>query len=438
MPSGRSSAASRSEAANRARPPPVGRRILIRPEQIVYRTAGFPVAIRYVLAGAEVSKMRSVFAHEYWHPRHLNRWLELILAVTLIPVSLPAAIIFYSARNGPVIRRREGKAILIQIWEQLKFYFAAGILPPWYYIFELHRDARSTHARDYLQRFEMGIYALLRPMQPSPLNDKREFADYCAAHDVPHVHYFAHLNGSDDDSAVLPKVDIFVKPVKARGGKGAERWDWMSGDQFLGVDGETLSADALLDRLKRKAKHAPLLIQPRLVGHSALRSLSPGALCTVRVLTCLDEVGHPEVVEAAFRMSIGCNAAVDNFHAGGIASAVSIDTGRLGPATNSGFNSKLGWLVAQPSTGIRIEGFQLPCWDEVKALALQAHRAFGDRTVVGWDIGILDSGPIVIEGNSSPDVDIHQRVRRLGLANSRFGELLSYHVREALERVTIE
>src|SRR5437868_3202022 len=208
MHSRRSSAAYRTEAAKRSQLPSLGRRILIRPEQIVYRTAGFPVALRCVVAGAEVSEIRSVFAHEYWRPRHLNRWLELILAVVLVPLSLPAAIIFYSARNGPVIRRREGKPIIIQVWEQLRLYLAAGILPPWYYIFELHRDARSAHASEYLQRFEMGVYALLRPAHPSPLNDKREFADYCAAHEVPHVHYLAYLNGSDDDSSVLPKVDI--------------------------------------------------------------------------------------------------------------------------------------------------------------------------------------------------------------------------------------
>ena len=53
-------------AANRAPLATLGRRILIRPEQIVYRTAGFPVALRCVVAGAEVSEIRSVFAHEYW------------------------------------------------------------------------------------------------------------------------------------------------------------------------------------------------------------------------------------------------------------------------------------------------------------------------------------------------------------------------------------
>jgi hypothetical protein len=372
-----------------------------------------------------------VFAHEYWRPRQLNQWLELVLAAILVPLSLPTAIVFYVARNASITRHREGKNIAKQVWEQIKLYFAAGVLPPWYYVYELHRDPTIANARRYLHRFEMGIYAVLRSPNPTPLNDKREFADYCAAREVPHVHYLAYLNGSDD-SFVLPNADVFVKPVKARGGRGAERWDWISDGHFLSVSGEALPANKLLDRLRRNAKHTPLLIQPRLVSHSALRSLSMGVLCTARVLTCLDEYGHPEVVEAAFRMSIGGGAPVDNFHAGGIASAVSIDTGRLGPATNAGFDSRLGWLLTHPVTGARMDGFQLPWWDEVKAVAVRAHRAFGDRTAIGWDIGILDSGPVVVEGNSSPDVDIHQRVRRAGLANSRFAELLSYHLQQTL------
>ena len=79
-----------------------------------------------------------------------------------------------------------------------------------------------------------------------------------------------------------------------------------------------------------------------------------------------------------------------------------------------------------------IEGRSLPFWEEVKSVAVRAHRAFNDRKLIGWDIAILDSGPIVVEGNSSADLDILQRTARAGLAKSRLDQLMAFHIGESL------
>ncbi|HEY6048187.1 MAG TPA: sugar-transfer associated ATP-grasp domain-containing protein [Sphingomicrobium sp.] len=74
----------------------------------------------------------------------------------------------------------------------------------------------------------------------------------------------------------------------------------------------------------------------------------------------------------------------------------------------------------------------LPCWDETKRLAIEAHRAFSDRTVIGWDIAMLEHGPIIIEGNGNADLDILQRFMRRGLREQRFGQLIAHHLRQRL------
>ena len=53
--------------------------------------------------------------------------------------------------------------------------------------------------------------------------------------------------------------------------------------------------------------------------------------------------------------------------------------------------------------------------------------------VVGWDIAVTPDGPVVLEGNSNFDVMFLQRVHRVPASETRFGELLSYHL-EALAR----
>jgi len=149
-------------------------------------------------------------------------------------------------------------------------------------------------------------------------------------------------------------------------------------------------------------------------------------------VTCLNEHGEPEPVIALFRMSIGSNNTVDNMHAGGIAAQPDIKSGRLSRASDLGMDARIGWHSVHPDTGEQIEGRVLPYWEEAKRLAAEAHRAFADRVVVGWDIAILEDGPILVEGNGNPDMDIIQRFMRVGLRRHRFGELIAHHLRQRL------
>src|SRR5919112_1978475 len=91
-------------------------------------------------------------------------------------------------------------------------------------------------------------------------------------------------------------------------------------------------------------------------GCAELNDINNGALSTIRVVTCLNEHGWPEVVAAAMRMAKGDNHRVDNFHAGGIASAVDLQSGELGPASNMGMDARAGWLDRHPDSGGQITG----------------------------------------------------------------------------------
>jgi len=129
-------------------------------------------------------------------------------------------------------------------------------------------------------------------------------------------------------------------------------------------------------------------------------------------------------------MSVGANRTVDNFHAGGVACAVSLGQGELGMASDLGADARLGWCLDHPTTGARISGTLLPYWDQVKSLGLRAHDAFTDRVLIGWDIAISDDGPIIIEGNRGPDLDIMQRFMDVGFYHEhRLSQLIAHHLR---------
>src|SRR5690349_645688 len=401
-------------------------------ERFVYRVAGLPLAVRTLLGGG-VSSIDTAFAARYWHPRGFKEWISLAEGVLLWPAGLVGGALWYSARNGPIIKRRGGKGVAKQFAEQLRLYFSASIVGPWYYLFSLDEDGSADRAKSFLQRFETktSLFPLLKQHKGSPLNDKARFAEHCATHGIPTVELIAHLDGKPT-YVTLPDRDLFVKRATGRGGRGAERWNRVAPFVYEGPEGERLSADELLDRLLRRSRHRPQIIQPRLNPHPELAGVTAGALPTTRIVTCLNEQSEPEPVIALFRMSIGSNSTVDNMHAGGIAAQPDIASGRLSRASDLGMDAGLGWHSVHPDTGEQIEGRILPYWEEAKRLAVDAHRAFADRVVVGWDIAILEDGPILIEGNGNPDMDIIQRFMRVGLKRHRLGELIVHHLRERL------
>lgn len=402
-------------------------------ERILYRVAGLPVALGAFLASsrdAPADPLLSAFASSYWHPEGVDEWSELIGGLIAWPLALLIGSLWFTWRNGAEVRRRHGKGFVTQIAEQARLYFSAGVLAPWYYIFSLYDGDGRDRAKAYLQRFETkpSIFPLLKRRCGSPLNDKIRFAQYCAERGIRCVETIIGLNGRRPP-AELPDRDLFVKPSKGRGGRGAERWDRVAAGVFTGPGGQRLIAGDLICRLVERSRYDPIVVQPRLDAHPRLRAVGTGALPTVRVVTCLDEQREPELIGAVFRMSVGTNRTVDNLHAGGIAANVTLVGGTLSRASDLGSDARLGWLSSHPDTGAAIEGLALPLWEEAKRLALSAHREFSDRVVIGWDIAILEDGPIVIEGNGNPDMDILQRFMGEGLREHRFGHLLAYHLR---------
>lgn len=69
-----------------------------------------------------------------------------------------------------------------------------------------------------------------------------------------------------------------------------------------------------------------------------------------------------------------------------------------------------------PMSGKKIEGFVVPCWDEVKKIIIELVTVCPEVGYVGWDIAICeDKGVLVIEGNNNGNHDIQQLSASKGL-----------------------
>jgi hypothetical protein len=411
-------------------------------ELLAYDLVGLPIAVRTLFSRQRAANvtpsahyLHAVYGRLYWRKRSLPTLLRAVFAILLFPFALAVSIAIYTRRNGAIIRARTGKRIFRQMAEQIRLELVHSIAPYWYYVFELHEDARRATAALYLQRHETKgpIYGALQPAADDGMRDKLVFSAVCLAKGVRAVPVLLDLTGGVASVPRLPARDIFVKPRVGRGGRYAERWDWSGGDAYKSPAGDILTERALMAKLKRLSRERSYVVQPRFANHPDLADLNNGALATVRIITIRDEVGRSEATDAVFRMAIGRNHTVDNFHAGGIAAAVEIKTGTLGPASNLGTDARVGWHGTHPTTGAHIEGRVLPFWHELVDLACRAHAVFTNRVVVGWDIAILPDGPCVVEGNTRPDLDILQRIGRSPLGDRRLSDLLAWNLRRAMD-----
>lgn len=350
-----------------------------------------------------------------------------------------------TARNGARVRREGGKGVLRQAREQVALWLGQGVLPLSYYIFDLHRGAGPTTALDYLYRYETkhGIYPILRTTFSSAetteaLRNKALFARRCSEHGVPAISALfvveaGRLTRLDADEPGLPQRDLFLKPLSGSGGRGAAVWTYAGEGRYRNATAGVKSEAELIAHLLTLSQEQGAYVGRLYVrNHRLLEEVSPGALSSVRVVTCLDEAGRPEVTHAVLRMARTPGTVVDNFHAGGIAASVGLDSGVVGKATDTGLSRRSQWWTTHPTSGAAILGRQLPMWDQVLDVARRAHSAFADQIVVGWDVAVLEDGPALIEGNKGPDLDIVQRTSGAPVGSSRLGALIAFHLRRAL------
>ena len=359
--------------------------------------------------------------------------------LVIISLSWPFVFVLLSVwttiLNGRTIARRSGKSILRQVGEQLYASWFWGCLPPWYYTFELYIPSHFQRGNEYLHRFETkgGIFGMMLkgglPRGASPLGDKAHFAEKCRENKLP-VPKEQLVSPSEGAGLPLdlPRMDIFIKPVSGHGGTGAQAWAYKENGDYCSLSsGECIGGAALVRKLKTIG--GSFIIQKRLKNHRDMLDLSNGALATIRIMTFQNEFGAYEATHALLRMAIGANRLVDNFHAGGIVSAIDMHSGQLGPASDIGLRPDVGWCDRHPDTGATISGRHLPFWSETVDLACRTHSVFAPRLVIGWDIAITDQGPLIIEGNGNPDLDMLQRAYRAPIGNTRLGEIVGHHLR---------
>jgi hypothetical protein len=154
-----------------------------------------------------------------------------------------------------------------------------------------------------------------------------------------------------------------------------------------------LDADSLVDWMCQNDYD---MVETFARQHEALQALSPSGVNTVRIFTLVSESGEYRVLGCRLRISVDSH--VDNLAAGNLAAPIDAETGVVnGPGVYSDITR--GPESVHPRTGVRIEGFQVPFWQETLDMVREATLLHPENRSIGWDVVVTPDGPGLIEGN---------------------------------------
>ena len=192
--------------------------------------------------------------------------------------------------------------------------------------------------------------------------------------------------GPEELAAFLARHETFMaKPVVGVVGKGIDRLRSAEHPDPAALHAELVA-------------NGQQLVEEVVVQHPELSRLEPNSVNCLRIITFLRPDGEVVVLQRVLKMGTG--AVIDNFTTGGLYTTLD-EQGR----GQFGAFGKQGEIVREhPVTHVRIDGFQVPLWEQVGPFVDALARVEPRIPYIGWDIAITPDGPVVIEGNYNSGV----------------------------------
>lgn len=220
-------------------------------------------------------------------------------------------------------------------------------------------------------------------------------------------------------------AELFFKPADGSLGEGAMAVGRSKSDvaKWEQIPARTpLTVEEILRHLVVDGVLGRFLIQRRLKPHETLAKIVPEVCPTVRVMTLTSAKGV-ELLGAALRIGSG-RSPTDNVAGGGLIAPIDVKTGTLQPAVCLD-TGKPEVVTCHPFTHAPLYGIDIPQWNEVISLVRESAMRFNFLPCIGWDIGLPDEGPLVIEINTRPRCISVQTAVEHGLLNGPLGRELA-------------
>jgi len=337
-----------------------------------------------------------------------------------------------------ILKDPERKSISKMIFELLYLTFTYRELPVHYFSRYLFKK-NIVNIRDYVpNKMASGIAPFFNDGRVKEVIDNKLYFDLFYRHfgiSLPEILMYNHkhkfvtgdtlhdVNDLEAFRALLEKLydqnistgSLFIKKTySSASGRNTYKLTW---DQF-NKDSE------MIKEIYDVVKGSEYLFQKTVIQHPELDKLNPACLNTIRIDSFMNSDGAIDIISAFIKLSIGSH--VDNTVFGGCGVGIDLQTGKM---------KKYGWsklrvagvkvLEEHPVTKIRFENLEIPFFREVKELVIKTAGLMPGLRLIGWDVGIGESGPVLIEGNSDYGINSNDMMYGGYMANPVFRKILS-------------
>ncbi|MCQ2301231.1 MAG: hypothetical protein MJZ94_01230 [Bacteroidales bacterium] len=184
--------------------------------------------------------------------------------------------------------------------------------------------------------------------------------------------------------------EIIIKPSMSSKGSGVHKLNIIEGVTEL--DDRKITVEELFAKYRKN-----FIIQKAIRQHKDMGELNPTSINTIRVLTYRSGM---EILVIYAVVRIGRKGQViDNQSAGGISAMISED-GTLCKYGHGGVGDD---NILKTDTGIVLEGYRIPHFDDVLETVKRAHYNLPFFDIVGWDMSVDENGtPVLVEWNGNP------------------------------------
>ena len=252
---------------------------------------------------------------------------------------------------------------------------------------------RSTYATIGYQHnfYKIAAHWDYAPFFSNKVNFHKNFKEFVKRKSI------SYEDGLEKVSNFIKEHDAVVrKPINGLGGANVEK-----------IDTKDIKD---ITKFYENLKKDNCFLEELVIQNKEWSKLNPKSLNTIRVVTYSIN-DKAEVLYAVARIGSG-KSIVDNFHQGGVGVKVNTLKGCLeGSAIDKdNHESKVTNL-----TKVKLDGFKIPYWDEIVKMVCKAAKVNNNVHIVGWDVALTDNGPLIIEGNRGPGMDIIQVLYKRGV-----------------------
>jgi hypothetical protein len=330
------------------------------------------------------------------------------------------------------VREHDSKSVIRQAYEIFRIAITAQYTPSEYYMYNIQKaDRNISELARYISNtvWVEQIWSKLTKVQwEDILQNKWLFHLYFSNIGLPVTKvlgYYSQDGGLVQTGTVIENVNalinylheikpdtLVIKPIY--GGKGKYvvvfeslqfKNDHITGISISGKEHRLM--DIIESIMTHSNRYSGFLLEEKVKQHSVFNTLNPYTTNTIRIQTFLKKSGEPVILAAVVRCGRK-GSEVDNLSRGGFSRGINIQTGIVNEGGLLSDKKRNKWIEFHPDLNTPLHQVEIPYWDALVETITDFIRCTPFARMVGWDVIVSETGPVVIEGNPDMGLDIVQ------------------------------